>query len=109
MGVCSNKRRWYRHAARAQIPDGFAGDLIQVCGPGIDYVLRNEPDLSNKGMGDRGGDNSYYGRGNGRGAGSGAGGGIGNGGGSTRGGNGGYDGMQMYKEAPNQNGSPGKR
>ena len=34
-----------------------------MCGQEIDYVICNEPDLSNKGIGSRGGDNSYYARG----------------------------------------------
>jgi hypothetical protein len=62
MGTCSNRRCWYRHASRAQVPNSFAGDLIHLCGPGIDYVVRNEPQSWGRGQQDRQNTNGYYGR-----------------------------------------------
>jgi len=43
MGMCTNKRCWCKHPERIQIPDAFASNLCNVCGPGIDYGVRNEP------------------------------------------------------------------
>jgi hypothetical protein len=62
MGVCSNRRCWYQHATRAQVPNSFAGELIQRCGPGIDYVVRNEPQGGARGRQERRTEGSYYGR-----------------------------------------------
>lgn len=62
MGVCSNRRCWYQHASKAQIPNSFAGDLIQMCWPGIDYVVRNEPNGGGRGQQERRSEGNYYGR-----------------------------------------------
>jgi hypothetical protein len=62
MGLCSNRRCWYRHASRAQIPNSFAGELINICGPGIEYVVRNEPQGWGRGQNEQRGDSGHYGR-----------------------------------------------
>jgi hypothetical protein len=62
MGTCSNRRCWYRHASKAQVPNSFAGELIQVCGPGIDYVVRTEPPGGGAGQREGRGNSCYYGR-----------------------------------------------
>jgi hypothetical protein len=62
MGTCSNRRCWYRHASKAQVPNSFAGDLIQLCGPGIDYVVRNEPQGWGRGQQEWRNNSGYYGR-----------------------------------------------
>jgi hypothetical protein len=61
MGTCSYRRCWYRHASKAQVPNSFAGDLIQLCGPGIDYVICNEPQGWGAGQQERRADRWYYG------------------------------------------------
>ena len=107
MGTCSNRRCWYRHASKAQVPNSFAGDLIQLCGPGIDYVVCNEPQGWGAGQRERRSDSGYYGRavvGSG-GATSGNGGGVNN----QSNGEGGQDGKQQQRDNQQRYDSPGKQ
>ncbi|KAL3786694.1 hypothetical protein HJC23_002783 [Cyclotella cryptica] len=60
MGTCSNRRCWYRHASKDQIPNSFAGDLINLCGPGVEYVVRNKPQGWGRGQSERRGESGYY-------------------------------------------------
>lgn len=107
MGTCSNRRCWYRHASKAQIPNSFAGELINLCGPGIDYVVRNEPQGWGRGQQTRRGDGGYYGR-----ATVGSGGITGsNGGGTNNGGtaDGSGEAKRMQRENQQRYGSPEKQ
>jgi len=107
MGICSNRRCWYRHASRAQITNSFAGDLIHICGPGINYVVRNEPQGWGRGQQERRADSGYYGR-----AAVGSGGAaVGHSGGTDRPGKaeGGADAKRQHRENQQRYGSPEKQ
>jgi hypothetical protein len=107
MGVCSNRRCWYKHAARTQITNSFAGDLQQLCGPGIDFVVWNEPAIGNLGWTEGGRpNNGQYGRMT---VGSGASRGAYGGGNHTAEAEGGSDGKREMKEAATRYDSPGKQ